>query len=105
MANYPEKFTANTIADYVATKNDLAKKEARKILDDFFEVIEAGALSGNKVPLGPFGKLSVKMKPAQPARQGRNPKTGETIQIPPKPETKVPKFSFVKAFKEKCRNS
>ena len=36
----------------------------------------------------------------QKARKGRNPFTGEEIQIAAKPETKVPKITFAKAFKE-----
>ena len=102
MSNYPEKYTANTIIDYVATKHDLPKKQAKEIIEDLFDVISAGVLAGNKVPVGNFGKVLVKMKPARPAREGRNPLTGETIQIGPKPETKVPKFTFGKAWKEKC---
>jgi DNA-binding protein HU-beta len=100
--NYPDKYTANTIVDFIATKNDLPKKQIKQIVDDFCEVVGKGVLTGNKVPLGNFGKLFIKIKPARPAREGRNPLTGETIQISAKPATKVPKFGFGKAWKEQC---
>jgi nucleoid DNA-binding protein len=97
---FPAKYTANSIVDYVATKNALSKKDARQILDDFFAVVSNGMLKGNRVPLGTFGKMLVKIRKAAPARKGRNPLTGEEIMLKARPETKVPKFSFSKAFKE-----
>jgi DNA-binding protein HU-beta len=97
---YPEKFSASTIIQYVAESNNISKKQAKEIIEDLYGVIHAGALSGARVPVGSFGKLYVRVKPATKARMGRNPITGEEIQIAAKKATKVPKFVFNKAFKE-----
>ncbi len=97
---YPEKFTASAIIQYIADKNNISKKQAKEIIEDLYDVINAGAMNGQRVPVGNFGKLYVRVKPATKARMGRNPITGEDIKIPAKKATKVPKFVFSKAFKE-----
>jgi nucleoid DNA-binding protein len=97
---YPEKYTASAIIQYVADKNDISRKQAKEIIEDLYDVINAGAMNGERVPLGNFGKLYIRVKPATKARTGRNPITGEEIKIPAKKATKVPKFVFKKAFKE-----
>lgn len=96
----PEKYTASTIIDYVATKNEIPKTQAKQIIEDLFEVIQAGVMKGERVPIGTIGKAYVKIRPATKARPGRNPLTGEEIMIKAKPATRVPKFTFTKAFKE-----
>ncbi|MCP4136566.1 MAG: HU family DNA-binding protein [bacterium] len=98
---YPEKFTANGIADYISEKHELPKKQSKEILEDLYDVIEAGVIQGERVPIGKIGKAFVRVKPATKARKGRNPLTGEEIMIAAKKATKVPKFSFTKDFKEK----
>jgi DNA-binding protein HU-beta len=97
---YPEKITASSIIQYVSEKNDISKKQAKEIIDDLYDVINAGAINGARVPVGNFGKLYIRVKPATKARMGRNPITGAEIKIPAKKATKVPKFVFNKAFKE-----
>ena len=104
-ATLPTKFTANAIIGYVAEKNGLSKKEAKQIIEDLYAVVEDGVRKGARVPVGSFGKMFVKIRPAAPARKGRNPLTGEEIMLKPRPKTKVPKFSFAKAFKEIIKNS
>ncbi len=96
---YPDKFSASTIIQYVSESNSISKKQAKEIIEDVFDVIRAGAINGSRVPVGTFGKLYIRVKPATKARMGRNPITGQEIQIPPKKATKVPKFVFNKAFK------
>jgi len=97
---YPEKFTATTIAKYLAEVHELPQKKAKEIMEDLFDVMHAGAMGGERVPVGNFGKIFVKVKPARKARVGRNPMTGEEIKIPAKKATKVPKFTFSKNMKE-----
>ena len=97
---YPEKFSASSIIQYVAEKNNLSKKQAKEIIEDLYDVVNEGAMNGNRVPMGSFGKLYIRVKPATKARTGRNPITGEEITIPAKKATKVPKFVFSKAYKE-----
>ena len=100
MAKYPEKFTGSSIVRYVADATDTSGKDVKEILNAFFDCIEQGALEGNRVPVGSIGKLYAHVKPARKAREGINPLSGEKIQISAKPETKIPKFNFTKAFKE-----
>ena len=77
-----------------------SKKEAKELLETVMDLIEAGVLQGERVPLGKIGKMHAKVKPATKARKGRNPITGEEITIAAKKATKVPKFTFSKGFKE-----
>ncbi|MBN2038814.1 MAG: HU family DNA-binding protein [Spirochaetes bacterium] len=96
----PEKFTASALVNYISEKNDISKKQAKEIIESLYEAIDAGAMSGQRVPVGHMGKLYIRIKPATKARVGRNPMTGEEIKIPAKKATKIPKFVFSKAFKE-----
>jgi DNA-binding protein HU-beta len=96
----PEKFTMNNMIGYIAENNEISKKDAKTIIEDLFELISAGAMKGERIPIGSIGKIFIKIKPATKARMGRNPFTGEDMKIAAKKATKVPKFSFSKAFKE-----
>jgi nucleoid DNA-binding protein len=98
--SYPEKYTAQAIVKYIAEKHALPRAKALEIIDDVFDVINAGAIKGQRVPVGKFGKLFIKVKPATKERMGRNPLTGEEITIAAKKATKVPKFTFSKSYKE-----
>ncbi len=98
--NYPDKFTVQTMLNYISEKHGIPKVNAKEIIEDVFEVINAGIMKGERVPVGKFGKLFVKLRPATKARLGRNPLTGEEIKIAAKKATKVPKFSFSKSYKE-----
>ncbi len=98
--SYPEKYTAQTIAKYIAEKHAVPRAKAQEIIEDVFDVINAGVVKGWRVPVGKFGKLFIKVRPATKERMGRNPLTGEEIKIAAKKATKVPKFSFSKSYKE-----
>jgi len=97
---FPESFTLNSMANYLADAKGLSKKEAKELLETVMDLIEAGVMQGERVPLGKIGKVYAKVKPATKARKGRNPITGEEITIAAKKATKVPKFTFSKGFKE-----
>ncbi len=101
----PEKFTHNGMIDYVSTVCELQKKKAKEAVEAYLCAVSAGVLAGNRVPVGALGKVFIKIRPASPKRQGRNPLTGEAITIAAKPATKVPKASFAKAFKEICKKA
>ena len=66
------------LADTIAAANSLTKADARKIVDGVFAEIATAAANGDEISLNGFGKFKVK---ATPAREGRNPSTGATIQI------------------------
>lgn len=83
------------LAELVATANDLTKTDARKIVDSVFVAIGEAAARGDEIALNGFGKFKVKHAPA---REGRNPANGETIQIV---ASKKLTFSAAKAVKDK----
>jgi len=66
------------LAEAVAAEHGLTKADARKYVDGVFAAIAGAAAKGEEVSLSGFGKFKVK---DQPAREGRNPSTGATIQI------------------------
>ncbi len=83
------------LVDAIAAKADVTKKEADAIVSAALEVITDAVSEGNKVTLVGFGSFE---KRHRKAREGRNPKTGETMTIA---ATSVPAFSAGKLFKEK----
>jgi DNA-binding protein HU-beta len=83
------------LVDAIAAKADVTKKEADAIVSAALEVITEAVSEGNKVTLVGFGSFE---KRHRKAREGRNPKTGETMTIA---ATSVPAFSAGKLFKEK----
>ena len=70
------------------------KKEAKEVVDSVFSAITDALKKGDSVSLIGFGTFKVNHRPA---RMGRNPQTGQTIQIAAK---KVPKFVPGKALKD-----
>lgn len=66
------------LAERFAASSELTKADARKIVDAVFAAIADAAAAGDEIALNGFGKFKVK---DSAAREGRNPSTGETIQI------------------------
>jgi DNA-binding protein HU-beta len=83
------------LAERVAAQNGLSKADARKLVDGVFGAIAEAASNGEEVSLSGFGKFKVK---DTPAREGRNPATGATMQIA---ASKKLTFTPAKAVKEK----
>ncbi|TCM14031.1 DNA-binding protein HU-beta [Novosphingobium sp. PhB165] len=83
------------LADKLATETGITKADARKVLDAVFAAIADAAHHGDEISLNGFGKFKVK---DSPAREGRNPSTGETIQIA---ASKKLTFAPAKAIKDK----
>ena len=83
------------LAEAVATEHNLAKADARKLVDAVFASIAEAAAKGDEISLNGFGKFKVK---STPARDGRNPSTGATIQIA---ASKKLTFAPAKAVKDK----
>lgn len=82
------------LVDAIASKANVTKKAADEILAATIEVITEAVAKGEKVSLVGFGSFELRHRKG---RTGRNPKTGEEIQIA---ATNVPGFSPGKAFKE-----
>ena len=75
----------------IAEKTELSRKDAEKALKAFTEVVEEELKKGEKIQLVGFGTFEVSERAA---REGRNPQTGETMQIA---ASKSPKFKAGKA--------
>ncbi len=82
------------LTDAVASAAGLGKAEAAKAVDAVLGTISGALGQGDSVSLVGFGTFSVKHRAA---RQGRNPRTGETIQIA---ATSVPGFKAGRALKD-----
>ncbi len=74
------------LIDAIAAEAKITKVDAKKALEAFMSVTEKTLKSGDKISLVGFGSFAVSEKPA---RTGRNPRTGATIEIAAK---KVVKF-------------
>ena len=71
--------TISELIDQVAASDaKLTKAQAKSIVDSVFAAIAGAAKKGEEVSIPGFGKFKVQ---AKPARTGRNPSTGATIQI------------------------
>jgi len=78
--------TKAELAEQVSTKVDLTKKETEQIINIIFGNIISALENGDKVELRGFGSFRIRHRAS---REGRNPKTGEKVMVPPK---KVPFF-------------
>jgi len=85
------RLTKSQIITAVAEKAEISKKQAKAAIDTLVNMAYKGATEGFKIP-----GLGMLIKKDRAARQGRNPATGETIQIPAKV---VLKFRIAKAAK------
>ena len=78
----------------VAEASELSKKDATKAVDSVFDTILDALKNGDKIQLIGFGNFEVRERSA---RKGRNPQTGEEIEIP---ASKVPACKPGKALKD-----
>jgi DNA-binding protein HU-beta len=69
----------------VAERAELSKSDAKRALSALEEVVLSELGDAQKVRIGGLVQLVVRLKPAQKARKGRNPATGEEITIAAKP--------------------
>ncbi len=85
------------LVDLVAEKAGIPKKDSEKAVKAVLDSITEGLVNGDKVQLVGFGTFEVR---SRKEREGRNPATGEKIQIK---ALKVPAFKPGKALKEKVK--
>ena len=84
----------NDLVATVSSSTGLSKSDAAKAVDGVFDAITSSLKGGQEVRLVGFGTFSVAHRKAT---QGRNPRTGESIQIP---ASNQPKFKAGKGLKE-----
>ena len=82
------------LIDAVAESADISKAAAARCVDTVFDSISGSLAKGDPVTIVGFGTFSVK---ARAARTGRNPQTGESIQIA---ASKLPGFKAGKGLKD-----
>jgi DNA-binding protein HU-beta len=73
--------------DHVAQRSELSRRDAEQAVDAALRTIEAQLARGGEITLTGFGKFTVADRSA---RQGRNPQTGEALEIK---ASRTPRFS------------
>ncbi len=84
-------------ADIIAKVHEVlggTKADAERAVECMIDGVVASLKKGDEVSIAGLGIFSAKMRPA---RQGRNPRTGESIEVP---AMRVPKFRASKALKD-----
>ncbi len=89
--------TKNQLIERVAKKSHLTKRAAADAVNSVFDLITDNLSRGEKTIITGFGTFLVR---SRAARRGRNPQTGEPIQIPGK---KLPSFVAGKTIKRQIR--
>jgi len=74
----PATVTLKHLSAGLAGRHGMEKKQADAVVADVFEIVVGHLKSGERVRIGGLGILEVKDRPA---RMGRNPATGEAVQI------------------------
>lgn len=91
--------TRSDLIEKLAQKfTSLSKKDVEKAVDVIFDEITTTLAKGGRVELRGFGAFSVRKRES---RVGRNPRTGEKVNVPPK---SVPFFKAGKGLKERLNN-
>ncbi len=86
--------TKADLVERVAKEADMTKKDAEQLVEIIFDSIVASLNKGEKIELRGFGSFRVRQRNA---RKGRNPKTGDSVDIPAK---RVAYFKPGKELKE-----
>ncbi len=82
------------LIDRIANTCGCTKADAERMMDTVIDTITASLKKGEEVAIAGLGKFTAKMRAG---RTGRNPRTGESVQIP---SMRVPKFSASKTLKD-----
>lgn len=90
--------TKAELVEKISQKINLTKKDTERVVNIVFGSIIQALAQGDKVELRGFGSFRVRQRDS---RDGRNPRTGATVQIPPK---KVPFFKAGKELRELVDN-
>jgi DNA-binding protein HU-beta len=90
--------TKNDLAERVAERTGMPASQARNAVETIIETVSDELARGGEVALAGFGKFSVSHRAA---RSGRNPSTGQTIQIA---ASKAAKFSAASALKKRLND-
>lgn len=89
--------TKNELIEKVAKKSSLTKRAANDSVNATFNLVRDALVRGEKVVISGFGTFLIR---SRAARRGRNPQTGQAIQIPQK---KTPGFTAGKTLKRQIK--
>ena len=89
-----EKMNKSELVEAIAHGSGVTKADANRVLDTFMTTVTSALKKGDQVVLPGFGSFSTGNRSA---RTGRNPQTGQTIQIK---ASRVAKFKAGKSLKE-----
>jgi integration host factor subunit beta len=98
MTKQPTLTKADLIEE-VLRVTELPRKESETIVETIFESIIESLQKGDKIEIRGFGSFRTRQRRG---RVGRNPKTGEKVEVPPK---KIPFFKPSKELKDFVNNS
>lgn len=87
------------LIEALATKKGLSFKKAEEIINTIFEAMTGALVAGDRIEIRGFGSFVVN---EYKSYTGRNPKTGESIEVKPK---KLPFFKVGKELKERVANN
>lgn len=96
----PPIVTLKHLAEWAGYNHGVPKNQAVAMLNGFVADVGRVLKRGSKVRIPNLGILQVRMRPARPARKGRNPATGEEIQIKASKASKKVAFRVAKTLKE-----
>lgn len=86
--------TKADLIEEVSRSIDMTRKEAEVIVETIFESIVGALRTGDKIEIRGFGSFRTRQRQA---RIGRNPKTGDKVEVPPK---RIPFFKPSKELKD-----
>ena len=96
----PPIVTLKHLAEWAGYNHGVPKKQAIAMFGGFVDDISRALKKGSKIRIPDLGILQVRMRPARPARKGRNPATGEEVQIKASKASKKVAFRVAKGLKE-----
>jgi DNA-binding protein HU-beta len=96
----PPIVTLKHLAEWAGYNHGIPKKQATEMFTGFVADIGRVLKKGSKIRIPNLGVLQVRIRPARPARKGRNPATGEEIQIKASKASKKVAFRVAKGLSE-----
>ncbi|MFH0777853.1 MAG: HU family DNA-binding protein [Candidatus Eisenbacteria bacterium] len=88
------EMTKAELVDEIAERTGLTKKDVADTVDEFLNAVSRALAAGKHIEIRGFGTFKVK---ARKARIARNPRTGDSVPVPPR---KVPVFKVSKELKD-----
>jgi DNA-binding protein HU-beta len=97
---FPQIVTLRHLAEWAGYNHGVPKKQATEMFAGLVSDIGRVLKKGSKIRIPNLGILEVRIRPARPARKGRNPATGEVIQIKASKASKRVAFRAAKGLSE-----